>query len=237
MAVRQRARQDWQKEERRRSIIEAADSLLVERGGQLAPIAVVADRAGVAKGTMYLYFENKDDLYMALLEYRARLWADSAFEWLEKHTRPFTVEDVVEAISHHILENHEVLILATIANSSMEVNIDRDDDLSFRAGLADMMRKVGEAIERGFPGLRPGQGSTMFMRSLAYILGIWQLVAPDPAMEVIREREELSPFRLEFAKEVRAGLGALWAGTLAMNATLPQGVGAAGEPARSRQAG
>ncbi|MCA9770907.1 MAG: TetR family transcriptional regulator, partial [Myxococcales bacterium] len=170
--------------------------------------------AGVAKGTMYLYFENKDELYMALLEYRARLWAASAIEALKSRRAPLGIEDVVDAISGHIFEHHEVLILGTIANSSMEVDIDRDDELTFRAGLAELMRQVGEALEKSLPGLKPGMGATMFMRSLAYILGIWQLIAPDPAMEVIRERAELAPFRLEFEREVKAGLTALWAGTI-----------------------
>lgn len=50
------------KPEKRDEIIRAALTLIAERGFHGAPMALVADRAGVAAGTIYCYFENKDDL-------------------------------------------------------------------------------------------------------------------------------------------------------------------------------
>jgi AcrR family transcriptional regulator len=43
-------------------IIRAAMELIAERGFHGAPMALVAERAGVAAGTIYRYFESKDDL-------------------------------------------------------------------------------------------------------------------------------------------------------------------------------
>ena len=50
---------------RRTQILDAAEDLLVERGLD-ASIAEIADAAGVAKGTVYLYFASRDDLLAAL---------------------------------------------------------------------------------------------------------------------------------------------------------------------------
>lgn len=216
MAVKQRARNEWQKEARRKTIIKAADVLFQKNGGRLSSIQSVAKHAGVAKGTMYLYFRNKDELYMAVLEHRARLWIKAIIQALESYRSPLTIADVVDAISGHVLENPEVLILTTLSSSVIDYEVEREEEMRFRTAMATMAAQVGAAIEQGMPGLAPGQGTALFMRSLAYILGAWQIIQPSSVMDEISRREELSPFRLEFGNELRAGLTALWTGALRM---------------------
>jgi AcrR family transcriptional regulator len=53
------------KPEKRDEIIRAAMELIAEQGFHGAPMALVAERAGVAAGTIYRYFESKDDLIRA----------------------------------------------------------------------------------------------------------------------------------------------------------------------------
>lgn len=50
------------KAEKRAEIIRAAMELIAEHGFHGAPMALVAERAGVAAGTIYRYFESKDVL-------------------------------------------------------------------------------------------------------------------------------------------------------------------------------
>ena len=51
---------------RREQLLDAAQQVLLERGLRAATVADVAEAAGVAKGTMYLYYESKDDLLAGL---------------------------------------------------------------------------------------------------------------------------------------------------------------------------
>lgn len=67
----QRVRGESDREERRRTLIEAAEMLLAEHSYNRVRIEDVARRAGVAKGTVFLYFANKEALVLAVL--RARL--------------------------------------------------------------------------------------------------------------------------------------------------------------------
>ena len=53
------------KPEKRDEIIRAALELIAAHGFHGAPMALVAVRAGVAAGTIYRYFESKDDLIRA----------------------------------------------------------------------------------------------------------------------------------------------------------------------------
>lgn len=54
-------------EERAEAILDAARSVFLERGYAAARMEDVAARAGVAKGTVYLYFRGKETLFKALI--------------------------------------------------------------------------------------------------------------------------------------------------------------------------
>ena len=58
MAIKQRAISDAQKEERRQAILDAALLLYQETSYEAVNMAQVAQQAGVAKGTVYLYFKT-----------------------------------------------------------------------------------------------------------------------------------------------------------------------------------
>jgi len=52
---------------RTREILAAARKLLEQRGPEAMTMEEIAAAAGVAKGTLYLYFESKDELILALI--------------------------------------------------------------------------------------------------------------------------------------------------------------------------
>ena len=54
--------------EKRQEILNAALELLTEHGFHGAPIAAIAERAGVGAGTIYRYFANKDVLIIELFQ-------------------------------------------------------------------------------------------------------------------------------------------------------------------------
>jgi TetR/AcrR family transcriptional regulator, fatty acid metabolism regulator protein len=55
-----------QRQERAELILAAADTVLAERGYHDTSMEEIAKRVGIAKGTIYLHFESKDDLLLAL---------------------------------------------------------------------------------------------------------------------------------------------------------------------------
>jgi len=92
----------WQrrKEARPGEIVAAALELFVERGFAATKLADVARRAGVTKGTVYLYFDSKEALFKAVVretivpviaqgEALAQSFAGSARELLEQLVREY----------------------------------------------------------------------------------------------------------------------------------------------------
>ncbi len=55
-------------DERRRELLDAGLEVLIEQGYEGATVSAITDRAGVAKGTFYLYFETKAHLLVGLRE-------------------------------------------------------------------------------------------------------------------------------------------------------------------------
>lgn len=63
---RKRARSDSEKEARRAAILAAAREMIAEAGFDGVTMSALARRAGVAKGTLYLYVRTKEELFLAL---------------------------------------------------------------------------------------------------------------------------------------------------------------------------
>jgi len=53
-------------EDKRNAVLDAATRLFAERGLTAAPTSEISKQAGVAEGTLFTYFETKDDLINAL---------------------------------------------------------------------------------------------------------------------------------------------------------------------------
>lgn len=59
-------RKEREKERRRNDIIDAAEQVFFTKGRTVATMDDVAEEAELSKGTLYLYFKNKEDLYLAV---------------------------------------------------------------------------------------------------------------------------------------------------------------------------
>lgn len=59
-------RRQREKERRRNDIVNAAERVFFSRGMENATMDDVADEAELSKGTLYIYFQSKEDLYLAI---------------------------------------------------------------------------------------------------------------------------------------------------------------------------
>ncbi len=59
-------RKEREKEQRRQDIIDAAEKVFFSKGVVESTMDDVAEEAELSKGTLYLYFQNKEELYFAI---------------------------------------------------------------------------------------------------------------------------------------------------------------------------
>lgn len=76
------------KADRRRAILEAALALIEERGLKGATFELIAQRAGVARGTVFNYFPNKEAILVAYFATQLGELARRVAERRERHALP-----------------------------------------------------------------------------------------------------------------------------------------------------
>ncbi len=77
-------RREEKKAESRRRILEAARDVFFRDGFMQANLDEVAEKAGVAKGTLYRYFESKAELYVAVLAHNGAIFEEKMRETLDE---------------------------------------------------------------------------------------------------------------------------------------------------------
>ena len=94
------------KEEVRRRILEAAKKIFFRDGFMEAKLDEVAELAGVAKGTLYRYFENKAQIYVAVLSHNGRTFEKKLRKALDPQAAPIeALCQVSRFYRQHYVEN------------------------------------------------------------------------------------------------------------------------------------
>ena len=115
----QKTREDTRS--KRRAILDAAIELFAKQGYEETTIADIAQAAGVAVGTVYLYFRNKHEIYSSVsndwVESIARVLLDPAIAALPIRQVP---RAVIEASFRSCRENKELVPLFQVDVQSAE---------------------------------------------------------------------------------------------------------------------
>lgn len=212
MVIRQRAVQAEDKEERRHAILDAAERLLVRSPERVANVAEVADEAGLAKGTVYLYFASKEELLLALHERNSSRFFAALQSRLDQE-QTVSIDEMLELTARHILEVPTYLPLATRCLGLLETEIPAAAAAAYLARMTERLRNAGAGVEKHFPALQPGEGVALLHQSYALMLGMWQLSSARGA----GEPGLACPIsRLDYPQELGIALRALWRGTIAV---------------------
>jgi AcrR family transcriptional regulator len=108
MAVAGKARKDVLLEFRTAEILAAARSVFAQKGFAAATIDNIALAAGIAKGTVYLYFPSKRDLFLACLRDGVlALHAESAAEIARARTPEAKLFAFISVRFHYFSRNRE----------------------------------------------------------------------------------------------------------------------------------
>lgn len=212
MTIRQRAVLAEDKHERQQAILDAAKRLLTRSPERVANMAEVADEAGLAKGTVYLYFPSKEELLLALHE---RHVADffHALNAVLQRREPVTIDDILAITNTHMVDEPTFLPLATRCFGIMGTQVPRETAIAFKERMSVRMREAGEGLERHFRELPPGGGVPLLRQSYALILGLWQMSSTNP-IELPPGAQECPMVGFDYAEELARGLRSLWRGTV-----------------------
>ncbi|MCC6612452.1 MAG: TetR/AcrR family transcriptional regulator [Anaerolineae bacterium] len=89
-------------DERQQQILSAAEAVIIRQGYDKTTMSDIADEAGVSRGTVYLYFENKDSLFEALIARELRQYVATWLEHIEADPRGGTIGGIYRAVLYAI---------------------------------------------------------------------------------------------------------------------------------------
>lgn len=95
--------------DKRTRIISAAMKVFAQKGFYNSKVSEVAKEAGVADGTIYLYFRNKDDILICMFEDQMKDIITDMKEELEKEADPLRKLECFALFHLNIVENRKEL--------------------------------------------------------------------------------------------------------------------------------
>ncbi len=192
MAISKRARSDEQKGERRQEILTAALYLLQEKPFHKISMADVAGKAGTAKGTVFLYFETKEELFLSIASQEFQGLLDAMERSLSElaSSEKGRDEEGFLGILRRLIEGRPVLIhLLSILHVVLEQNITYVQALAFKKMLRERMGRIGRLVEMCLPYLEPGQGTKFLTWMYALLIGFKHTTEPAPVIRMIFRNE------------------------------------------------
>lgn len=212
MPAKQRARKDEDKAARRRAILAVAARLLDRQEYHGITMAEVARRCSLAKGTLYLYFRSKEELFLAALEEELAAWFDAmAAELARLMPTPGcdAPERFAAAVTRTLVERETFAELLSLLHTVLERNIDARTAIAFKQMLLERVSHGAAVVERAVPGLPRGSGVRVLLRLHALLVGLRQMADPAPVVAEVLTRPEMAPMRIEFEAELTDTLAAL----------------------------
>ncbi len=219
---RSRAIDEHEKAVRKQSILDAARRLYQEKPDALPSVITIAQEAGLAKGTVYLYFKTKEEIFLNLLatQYETLINQLNKVTLELGKTQSALIAALVEEVIAFAQHNPDFMPLATMANSVLEKNTDVDRVLEFKAMLIDKLGIIAGSLATKLPSLEANRCMDLLIHTNALILGLWQMQNLPPAVALAikdRDYEKLIP---DFAPTLRDAMTLLWQGALVAQVSI-----------------
>lgn len=208
-----RAVADEDKEARRHSILDAAERLFLRHPDRMASVAEVATAAGLAKGTVYLYFPSKEEMLLALHERQVAHFFEHLMARLAQ-PGPLDFDDIFPITREHLIRLPGYLELTSRCFALMDREIPKATAIAFKSGVARTLGAAGVQLERHFR-MPAGAGVALLLHSYGLIVGLWQLLHPNERLGAAMKRPELRDLNRNYETEIENALRALWQGWIA----------------------
>lgn len=205
-----RARREEDKQQRQQDILAAAGRLFDARDYATLRMDDIAREAGLAKGTLYLYFRTKEEVFLTLQGEQVRQWLQQAAAVLQAYPEKKIPADVFAmAFVASLQMAPRLLRLMALLHTVLEQNVERASLARFKHAMREDMEDFGPSLAARL-GLPEEQGTRLLMRLYALLVGLWQVAEPAPGVrELLASDDRLALFRLDFAEELRFGTAAL----------------------------
>jgi AcrR family transcriptional regulator len=204
----QRATNSEDKLAKRQVILTAALQIFKRTSYNEVTMSAIADKTKLAKGTLFLYFPTKEELFLALMEAQLIEWFDAVDAGLDSLEENST-HTVASLFANSLDERAEFTRLLAIHSTILEQNVSYESILKHKQLILQRLVGTGTRLEKSLPFLLAGQGAHILLQCQALVVGLWHLADPSPIARKVIEKEGLSAFNLDFNLEFQNVLTSL----------------------------
>jgi len=200
-----RATNDSEKLERRNDILRTAGMLLLKMSYRDITVNRIAEASGLAKGTIFLYFETKEDIFLSLAEQLIGTWGDrfrKAFQSHSPRKREAGAEEFVDVVIS-TLDDILLIKLFAILDDTLEQNIEKKRAMKFKVFLRNIMTECGEIIEARFPEMEKGDGIIVLNSFFVNLVGAYKVSNQSETIRKIADQPGMEIFRRDFNSILR----------------------------------
>ena len=199
-----RAMTEEQKQARRADILKVALHRFTLMPYDRLSMADTADEAGVAKGTLYLYFSSKEEMFLAVYTDELNAWFDELDAALAAPPGGASIAVFLQILGDSLTRRPQLLRLIAILHTVLEQNVDYATAKRFKSWLKERLLKTGALIEGYLPFLKPGQGAELTLKIDALVIGFQHMAEPSGVMREVLAEEGMALFRVDL-KEALLG--------------------------------
>ena len=212
---RQRARTLEDKDLRRSHLLQAAAELFAKTDFEGVTIANMAQRAGVAKGTAYLYFSCKEAVFLELVQMELGYWEANLDQALRALPAVRPPDAVCTAIARTLAARPMLGRLLVLLHSVIEPQLDLASAYAFKIFLRDLVIRLSAHLVQHIEGLPTEQAAVLVMQIHALVISVTQLASPPPVIaQVLAQDASLQLMCVEFEPFLGSTLNTLLRGTL-----------------------
>ena len=175
-----RRQRQRRKEARPGEIIDAALALWAEQGFAATRLEQVAARAGIAKGTIYLYFPSKEALFEAALRDRIGATLASVSAQLPELEGGLEAELglLLHAIYDRLLETDSAALLKVLIGEGhrFPALVELYREVALASGLGMVRRIIEQAAQRGELRLPPEAVDPRMVVAPAIAAAMWRML-------------------------------------------------------------
>jgi AcrR family transcriptional regulator len=209
LLTRHRATNPGAKEARGQQILAAAAELL--EGWSYSDITMdrIAERAGVAKGTLYLYFPTKEALFLSLFENQLGAWYAELEALADDGGGPVDPTAAARVIAATLAARPILVHLHGLLLPTLIHNIDLETTVGFGRRQRVRISVLASALARRIKNLSDSRALRFLIQLEMVVGGLSWASHPPAVVSRALDEEDLSAFRIDFEQELREIITAL----------------------------
>ena len=190
-------------EARKEEIIAACAALYEEKGFRDTTIKDIGEAITLTRTGIYIYFETKEEIFLALLGREYDAWVSEMLEIMARKTA-MTRNDVAEVLAGTLTNHPRLLRLLSMNLYEMEANSRLERLVEFKKSFGASLETVDLLLQQYIPEMNEDQRRKFIYAFFPFIYGIYPYTSvTEKQMEAMREAgipyQYQSAFELTFA--------------------------------------